>query len=101
MDPITLLIGAGIFVGGMLVGRVTRRAKTAIEKTPRPICTCTHGFGSHENGNRCQSSVKRAISWDEWQNPLHFDWQPCACTSYDGPEPLPRSWVPLELPKEL
>lgn len=89
-DPMTLAVGGGILAAGWLMGRASRRPKTP--KPPRPICTCDHGYGMHEpDGGRCHG-LKQT-----WSQALGQHQVPCTCQTYDGPEPLPRSWVP-ELP---
>lgn len=46
-DPLSLLAGAGLLGAGMLAGR-KMRPRPPVD--PGPVCTCTHGYGQHEQG---------------------------------------------------
>jgi hypothetical protein len=99
IDPstATLLVGAGLVVVsgwvGWLAGRVSGRNQARRRTGPASelICSCGHGFGTHEDERRCHGvdPAKR--------NGLH-SLDACPCRRYDGPEPLPRAWTPMELP---
>uniref|UniRef100_UPI003F496783 hypothetical protein n=1 Tax=Pseudonocardia sp. CA-138482 TaxID=3240023 RepID=UPI003F496783 len=81
MEPISMLVGAGLLLAGWAVGRVSRRRP----KSPAPICSCGHGYGMHEQGGgRCRDEKRRYVR--------------CNCQVYDGPEPLPRAWMPPAIP---
>jgi hypothetical protein len=34
--------------------------------------------------------VEQAIKWDSYGDPYKFEYVPCTCLHYTGPEPLPR-----------
>lgn len=72
---LALLLGVGI----------GRRMRVKPPEPLRAVCTCSHGFGQHEDGGKCQGEVKRADKWDEDTNPRHWEYAPCRCTRYDGP----------------
>lgn len=101
VDPsaVTMLVGAGLVVvsgwAGWLIGRVSGRNQVTRRPgtTSELICSCGHGYGTHEDERRCHGSnaAKR--------NGLH-ELDPCPCRSYDGPEPLPRAWTPVQLPDQ-
>ena len=100
MDPVSLLLGGAIALGGFIAGRASRRPK-ALSRPPelsKPICSCKHGLGAHDDGGRCVSQTKRERCWDVYGHPIAWENATCPCLSYDGPEPLPRSWVPFDLP---
>lgn len=92
MDPISVLAGGVIFLAGVLTGRRVRRPTTTIDLQP-PVCTCAHGYGTHDKGARCQAQVERRHYMEDGRH-NGSEWAPCRCLSYDGPEPLPRVWTP-------
>ena len=72
--------------------RNNRDLLSRFENTPRAVCACSHGFGSHANGGRCM----------DWKHePSFLGWATradrCVCRKYTGPEPLPEFYHPLEL----
>lgn len=79
MEPLTLLAGGLLLVVGWLLGRVSRKQTGS----PKLMCTCGHGYGSHDGGKLCRDKVKRSAN-------TISEWVDCACCEYDGPEPLPR-----------
>lgn len=99
MDPtsLTLIIGAALatvpavlgFVAGHASGRA--RERRIAQRPPQLICSCHHGYGSHDNEQRCYGVDKRRLNGMQLLDP-------CPCRHYDGPEPLPRAWTPLTLP---
>lgn len=103
MDPISLLVGGGLallpawiaFVIGRATGRATERRKIA---HPQLICSCGHAPGSHEGTTgRCHEEKERTRYTESggWGG---REYVPCTCMSYDGPEPLPRTWPPPAFP---
>lgn len=77
MDPLSLLVGAALLAVGGLLGRVTRRPRTA---SPRYVCECRHSRSFHDAGDGpCQrlTGIDRDVR--------------CQCRGYVGPLP------PLEL----
>lgn len=105
MDTTTLnlLIGAGLVLGpssiawvaGLRAGRaVERRAAAA---PPALVCSCEHGYGTHDREGACGGATKRMISWTDYGEPQPWEWVSCPCHVYDGPEPLPRSWSAFPL----
>lgn len=90
-DPITLVAGGVLLVGGWLAGRRNRKPPPPPE--PGTICSCKHGYGTHDAGSACKAQIKRADRWDDYSSACHWEWVPCPCLTYDGPEPLPRVWT--------
>jgi len=88
-DPLSLLAGGGLIATGWLVGRTNRKPPKLEPPKLDTICSCNHGYGSHENGNVCRAEVRRLRDGCT----STYDWVPCPCLSYDGPEPLPRVWT--------
>ena len=100
MNWFDMAIGAFVFVAiwnsGVAVGFHRGQAKER-RKAGEPVkltCTCTHGYGSHEGGNRCRADIKRPNRWgvsdghSGSDNEIGWEYVPCPCRSYDGPEPL-------------
>ncbi|GAA1289925.1 hypothetical protein GCM10009609_66970 [Pseudonocardia aurantiaca] len=93
----SMLVGAGLVAVsgwiGWVAGRISGRNQTARRQGPTSelICSCGHGYGTHEDEKRCHGvdAAKR--------NGVHT-LDPCSCRLYDGPEPLPRTWTPVQLP---
>lgn len=89
-----LLVGAGIAIVsagiGWLVGRRVGRTATRQALPTGAVCSCGHGYGTHEDERTCRGSDARK------RNGLHH-LDPCPCRYYDGPEPLPRVWGPDRL----
>lgn len=89
-DPITLVAGGVLLAGGWLAGRRGRRPST-----PKPtgtVCSCGHGYGSHEAGGMCSAQVERVHYYLNGSR-NGYEWVACPCLTYDGPEPLPRVWT--------
>lgn len=105
IDPLSLGVGGLIAFMSWAIGR--RRGTPKKLPDPKLICSCKHGYGTHEKEDgRCLGQVKQPVRWriDRYGDdvPSHFEWVACPCISYDGPEPLPRAFdfsTPLELPK--
>ena len=106
MDPtaLDLLVGGALallpavlaFLAGTATGRaVERRTST---RSPALRCSCGHGYGAHEAGRQCNTQIKRPAQWDRYGSAQGFEWVRCPCSEYDGPEPLPRAWIPPPLP---
>jgi hypothetical protein len=68
-------------------GRVSRKQSGMSQ--PETVCSCDHGYGSHADGKACRADVRRLRDGCS----STYDWVPCPCLSYDGPEPLPRVWT--------
>lgn len=91
-DPITLVAGGVLLAGGWLAGRI-RTESAPKRQVAATICSCEHGFGTHDAGGACKAQIKRADRWDDYSNARHWEWVACPCLTYDGPEPLPRVWT--------
>jgi hypothetical protein len=90
-DPISVVAGAAAVLVGWLAGRVSRQPQAP--KQAGALCSCDHGYGTHENGGQCHAQVERPHYWGNGSR-NGYEWVPCPCLSYDGPEPLPRVWTP-------
>jgi hypothetical protein len=79
----------GLATGGVLiaVGYLLPRRRKATGPAPA-LCSCKHGYGSHEDGKACQVEISRSRPRGEFG----FEWVPCPCRVYDGPAPMPTMW---------
>lgn len=95
IDPASLIVGALLFIVGAGTGERRRRAPKP-PRRPELLCSCGHGYGTHEAGARCHGQEERPFYLAHGVR-NGFEWAPCPCRFYDGPEPLPRTWSPDEL----
>lgn len=81
------ILGAGglgvAVVAGVTLGRFLHRK-------PRYICSCSHGFGMHHQGGKCNGEVERSVYTRQG---CRVSVTPCRCLRYDGPEAPPAMWV--------
>lgn len=85
-DPFTLLAGAGIFIAGMVAGRIRRKKSPS---PPKPICGCGHNLAEHNpQTGTCAATI------------YVFDAprRPCTCQQYVGPKALEEMFAPQYLP---
>jgi hypothetical protein len=91
----TLLVGAALVVVpgwvGWLLGRASGRRQVRAAPVSALLCSCGHGYGTHEDEKRCHGADPSRRNGVQALDP-------CPCRAYDGPEPLPRAWTPAELP---
>jgi hypothetical protein len=86
-DWFDIIAGAVSVLFGVGIGRSMR------PKPPeplKPMCTCGHGYGTHDNGKACQAQVKRPNEWNRSSSielPIGWEHVPCPCVRYDGPSP--------------
>lgn len=64
-------------LGGLAIGRSMRPRPP---KPLRPVCSCEHGFGHHENGLRCHGQEENFRNGTTYVDD-------CRCRRYDGPDP--------------
>lgn len=87
MNPFELydyLAFSGIAVIAFLTGR-----KTAHPRVPpplKPVCSCEHGWGMHENGKKCQATDEKS-DYDPSVSMDVYRYLQCDCLKYDGPDP--------------
>lgn len=96
IDPASLIVGAVIFIVGAETGDRRRRHASSPPKAPELVCSCEHGYGTHENGDRCHGQEERPHYLPHGPR-CGMEYAPCPCRFYDGPEPLPRTWSPDEI----
>lgn len=78
MNPFELADYFGFMVAMVLGGLVVKAMKP---RSPRPICTCSHGYGTHDNGGKCHGTEENERNFTDYIDP-------CPCQQYDGPDPL-------------
>jgi hypothetical protein len=81
IDPVSLVVGAGIALTAYALGRLDHRRRRAPTGEPPPICGCGHHFAQHDpDTNRCHARTEGLL--------------PCTCRRYAGPIPLNRYLAP-------
>jgi hypothetical protein len=106
MDPVSLVLGAAIALGGVLIGRaMPRRADRAAARrdrrqpsipaaprTPQPICGCGHHLVFHDKDSKmCQAQV---VIPGRWTGQSGGTYRQCMCQGYRGPVPLDEYYAP-------
>ncbi|QIS14637.1 MULTISPECIES: hypothetical protein [Nocardia] len=82
LDPITLIVGAGIAGAGWAVGRFGRPKAKSAESLPA-TCGCGHDLAMHDpQTGACHTEIgrKSVVGLREWVR--------CGCRRYTGPQPL-------------
>jgi len=79
-------LGQWLVGGAIGIGAVTAGAWGAWRfrgaQPRRPICTCGHGYGTHDGGHGpCGGKLRARRNYTDFLDP-------CPCRSYDGPDPL-------------
>jgi hypothetical protein len=83
VDMVPFVTGAA----GLLVGLLVRRRRPVRPDNPDPICPCGGSVSFHEEGTgRCHHQVERASKWNQYGSEVAYEWVPCTCQHYAGPE---------------
>jgi hypothetical protein len=91
-----VLEGALILLAGIAAGWLLR-SLPARRKDPKPVeaeCGCTHHHSMHdpETGEcNAEVAVARYNKDGDWTG---YEYRPCACRRYSGPEPMPTYYAP-------
>lgn len=93
------LFGAGIILAyllGYTCGKTQVKAPEPASAPQSPKCGCGHSVGFHKDmAGGCNAQVAGpAPGYTYKQADGGIIAKTCLCLCYDGPEPLPRSWVP-------
>lgn len=86
-----MLEGALILLAGLVIGQLmpSRRRRPRPRKPPEPICGCTHGIHTHDDGTgRCNAQVKTYRH--NGTREVMDGYAACACVRYSGPTPYPE-----------
>lgn len=108
MDPVSMVIGATIALGGFLFGRqmTKRQTRQALEDqrrqeqakavgsahNPQPLCGCGHHLVFHDQQTKkCQTQV---VIPGRWTGQPSSTYRQCMCQGYRGPLPLDEYYAP-------
>lgn len=110
MDPISMVIGVAIAVGGYLAGRHTTRRRITRQLqphqhdpralqgdqgrpgNPQPICGCGHNLVFHDQETkRCLTQV---VIPGRWTGQSDSTYRQCMCQGYRGPTPVDEFYAP-------
>ena len=87
MNPLELVdylvAGAALLIG---IG-IGRRLRPRAWRPRGPVCSCRHGYGFHEAGRACRAEVQRPAPATPFGSAPTWEWVPCRCQRYDGPDP--------------
>ena len=102
MDLISMLTGGGIMLIGAVSGYVLgtlRRVIPSRDTTPKAVCSCTHGLGTHDEVHgKCHGQVLRRNMRSKNGVYIGDQWVDCSCRHYDGPQPIERYLATPTLP---
>ncbi|QBI54765.1 hypothetical protein [Streptomonospora litoralis] len=102
MEPVSLVLGAALALGGVMIGRLLPRrrpsapsappAVPAKPSTPQPICGCGHHLVFHNRESKlCQAQV---VIPGRWVGQSGGSYRPCMCQGYRGPVPVDEYYAP-------
>ncbi len=99
MEPVSMLIAAGLIAVGYITGRIHRKKPPAPDPTDFRGCKHSLSYRDKTTG-ACTASVEVANKWDKYSTAIGFEWRPCACTNHTTAEQitLDASWNPPTLP---
>lgn len=96
IDPVSLLMGAGLLGAGFGAGRLRRRPAPPPPVTP--VCGCGHTLSQHDpQRHTCHAEVRRD-AFDRRGRWAGNTWVPCTCRQYVGPLPIDEVFAPPLLP---
>jgi hypothetical protein len=88
MDPISVVVGGLLVVGGWLLGRVRSRSVDDSLRVDSDACGCSHPLALHDRKmGTCFADVKREhyFSTGECNG---SEWARCRCRQYTGTRPI-------------
>ncbi|GLU49069.1 hypothetical protein [Nocardiopsis ansamitocini] len=106
MEPVSLVVGAMIALGGVLLGRALPNRKAprpqqssrypAVAQqrppTPQPMCGCGHHLVFHDHEKKvCQAQV---VIPGKWTGENANSYRKCMCQGYRGPVPVDEYYAP-------
>lgn len=81
MELADYIVAGSALIGGILIGR---RMRPERPEPIRPICSCDHGYGTHDaDGGGCHAETLVQFTAYKANQRL----APCPCKRYDGPDP--------------
>jgi hypothetical protein len=69
LDPISIAVGGLLVAGGWLLAQLQRRRPLTSPLTA--VCTCSHGYGTHDNGGPCTAEIERPHYWQTGERTAH------------------------------
>jgi hypothetical protein len=95
MDPLSMLVGAGLLVAGALVGLPVGVWRGRRGRQPKPFCPCEHAAPVHQDGTGpCNAQLKRT-KYNALGKDVGSYYVRCPCTRYMGPEIITAgAWSP-------
>ena len=91
MDPVSLVVGAGLLIAGFLSGRFSRRRGAGGTNGPKQlsaICGCKHGLEQHDPETKaCHGRTLQRNVYSKEGKWLGTQWIDCTCRRYVGPVP--------------
>lgn len=98
MDPISLVVGAGLVGIGWTIGRFGRRGvqdKALAAPSGTSTCGCGHDLSLHDREEgKCHAEYMRKVGYGSGMR----EWATCGCRRYTGPTPLDELFAPPVLP---
>ncbi|MFD7104234.1 hypothetical protein [Streptomyces celluloflavus] len=73
--------------------RQERKELADADRTPEPVCGCTHHLAKHDKQGKCHELVQVPVAWDADQKPVRYEAGPCTCQQYIGPQPLSQIYA--------
>ena len=100
MEPITLMVGAGLLAVGFVTGRLQRR-RPARDVPMTPVCGCGHALSQHDRETSTCYAELRRDTYDRRGRWSGHSWVPCTCRQYVGPRPIDEVFAPRLLPPSI
>jgi hypothetical protein len=94
-----MLTGGALFAAGSAATYLYFRfapskALTPIEPSPEPICGCEHHLSLHDPTNGgCSGKAREGLKYTNGRM-TNWNWIPCPCKQYVGPQPLTTIYAP-------
>lgn len=92
MEPVSMVVAVVIFILGFVVGKVNR-SKSKEFNPPKPICSCLHPYGMHDEKGNCVA--EKLVAVNHVQKVFG-----CPCIRYDGPRPVETFFATQMLPPD-
>lgn len=89
MDPISMIVTAGVAAVSATSGYIAGRRRRQREDRGPDCEGCDHNFSFHEEGGVCMRQVERTL-YGVAGSKLGTRWVRCDCRQYTGPIPADR-----------
>src|SRR4051812_3369968 len=88
MDPISVVVGGLLVVGGWLLGRVRSRSVDDSLRVDPDACGCGHPLAFHDRTARTCSAEVRRDHYNSYGECTGHKWASCTCRLYTGTRPV-------------